>query len=456
MKIINYKKTLTGSLMALLILSTPIASFAKENEKDDNGRGQEKSEQVRESKQEKSWFGSNWFNSKSSKKVTSAPVVSNLSITTKGKKATIKWNTDLRSNSMIWYSKTSSIDTTKAPTMKRNDRVLKHKFEINKLAPNTVYYVVVGGSTNGGVGKSVETTFTTGGISTNISIPVITSATGTATMKVGETASFTFNAYDPQNKALTYEVSFGDGNTVSPTAFNQTVTLSHVYNTIGTYVVKFTVTNSDGKKATYPMQIKVTPTVTVDTTAPEVKAFVIPATATTLAVNITTFTATDANGIAGYKITETATIPGASDAGWTSVKPTTYTFSTAGAKTLYAWAKDANGNVSTSLHDTVIITLADTTAPTISGTTTNVSATSATIAWTTNEASTSTVYYGTTAPIDTNAIATPKVTDAGMVTSHSLMIPGLTSNTIYHFIIKSVDASNNVVLSSDSTFTTTN
>ena len=42
-----------------------------------------------------------------------------------------------------------------------------------------------------------------------------------------------------------------------------------------------------------------------------------------------------------------------------------YAFASEGTKTLYGWAKDAAGNVSASLSDTVTITLPDTTAPTV-------------------------------------------------------------------------------------------
>ena len=105
-----------------------------------------------------------------------------------------------------------------------------------------------------------------------------------------------------------------------------------------------------------------------DTTAPTVTAFTIPATSASLTVPITTFTATDAVGVTGYLLTETATAPAAGAAGWTATVPASYTFATAGAKTLYAWAKDAAGNVSTFLSDSVVITLVpgtDTTAPTV-------------------------------------------------------------------------------------------
>lgn len=94
-----------------------------------------------------------------------------------------------------------------------------------------------------------------------------------------------------------------------------------------------------------------------DTIAPLVTAFSISANSSSLTVPITTLTATDSAGVTGYKLTETSVAPLASNSGWTVTAPGEYTFSSAGTKTLYAWAKDAAGNVSTSLSDDVTIIL---------------------------------------------------------------------------------------------------
>jgi hypothetical protein len=122
-----------------------------------------------------------------------------------------------------------------------------------------------------------------------------------------------------------------------------------------------------------------------DTTAPAVTAFAIPATGTSLTVNITTFTATDNKAVTGYKLTEAAAKP-TSSAGatagataWTPTAPTSYSFATPGSKTLYAWAKDAAGNVSASRTGTIVITLPDTTAPTVTGLTIPATAASLTV-----------------------------------------------------------------------------
>jgi len=93
-----------------------------------------------------------------------------------------------------------------------------------------------------------------------------------------------------------------------------------------------------------------------DATAPTITFFNVPSTSSSLTVAVIT-EAMDNVAVTGYKLTESATSPLAGDAGWSATAPTEYTFASAGSKTLYAWAKDAAGNVSTGVGDTVVITL---------------------------------------------------------------------------------------------------
>jgi hypothetical protein len=104
---------------------------------------------------------------------------------------------------------------------------------------------------------------------------------------------------------------------------------------------------------------------TADTIAPVVTGFTVPATSSSLSMPITLFTASDNVGVAGYLVNESSTKPLATAGGWTSTAPASYTFTTAGSKTLYAWARDAAGNVSASRSASVTISSADTTAPTV-------------------------------------------------------------------------------------------
>lgn len=94
-----------------------------------------------------------------------------------------------------------------------------------------------------------------------------------------------------------------------------------------------------------------------DTTPPTVTAFTIPSTSDSLTISISSFTASDDTAVTGYLLTESGTTPSVSDPLWQSSAWTAYTFSSEGSKTLYAWAKDAAGNISSSLNDSVTITL---------------------------------------------------------------------------------------------------
>src|SRR5207302_6606787 len=80
---------------------------------------------------------------------------------------------------------------------------------------------------------------------------------------------------------------------------------------------------------------------------------------------------------------------------------------------------------------------------------TSVGGTSATIQWTTNEASDSQVEYGLTA-----SYGSATTLDPTLGTSHTVAVGGLTGSTIYHYRVKSKDASGNLAASADSTFTT--
>ena len=94
-----------------------------------------------------------------------------------------------------------------------------------------------------------------------------------------------------------------------------------------------------------------------DVTKPVITAFSLPAASSSLNVDVTGFTATDNKAVSGYIISESATAPLASNSGWTASAPVSYTFATEGTKTLYAWAKDAAGNISASANAQVNITL---------------------------------------------------------------------------------------------------
>jgi len=75
--------------------------------------------------------------------------------------------------------------------------------------------------------------------------------------------------------------------------------------------------------------------------------------------------------------------------------------------------------------------------------------TSTTITWTTDENANSQVNYGTT-----SAYGATTTLNSALASSHSVVVSGLTATTTYHYRVRSSDASGNLSVSSDQTFTT--
>jgi hypothetical protein len=89
-----------------------------------------------------------------------------------------------------------------------------------------------------------------------------------------------------------------------------------------------------------------------DTTAPAISAFTVPSSNVGYAVPVT-LTCTDAIGVTGWCLVETDSYAGCS---WVGAVITSKTFSTQGAKTLFAFCRDGSGNVSASSTDSVTVT----------------------------------------------------------------------------------------------------
>ncbi|MEI6206152.1 MAG: hypothetical protein WCP20_05170 [Desulfuromonadales bacterium] len=182
----------------------------------------------------------------------------------------------------------------------------------------------------------------------------------------------------------------------------------------------------------------VTVTATPDTIKPVVTNFTAPPSATSLTVTGIIVTATDAGGVTGYLLTEDSTAPLPSAAGW-SASVTQFTFASAGSKTLYAWAKDAAGNVS-AVYTPVSISIVDNATPTITSFTVPATSTSVTVTGISMAASDN---FAVTGYKLTENSTKPNAGDAGWsgseITSYTFTSGG--SKTLY---VWSKDASGNV------------
>lgn len=97
-----------------------------------------------------------------------------------------------------------------------------------------------------------------------------------------------------------------------------------------------------------------------------------------------------------------------------------------------------------------VVAATDTTPPVISSVgSSGITVSSATINWTTNEASDTQIDYGTTYSLGSSTVLNP-----AMVTSHAQSLSGLLAATTYYYRVKSRDAAGNLATSANYTFTT--
>lgn len=134
---------------------------------------------------------------------------------------------------------------------------------------------------------------------------------------------------------------------------------------------------------------------------------------------------------------------------WNTVLDEPLSATASGSALLVAHHADVSfGNVTvTSLGGSPPV---DTTPPLVSNIqVSGISASQATVTWQTDEPATSIVSYGPSTSYENGSTST-----AALVTSHSVLLSNLSSNSLYHFQVGSADSSGNASSSSDLTFTT--
>lgn len=133
----------------------------------------------------------------------------------------------------------------------------------------------------------------------------------------------------------------------------------------------------------------------------------------------------------------------------------TFTVTGLAQNTLYYFALKTSDEVSnisglSNIVSAATLQAVDATAPAISlVTTSNITGSSVLIVWLTDEAATSQVEYGAA-----TGYGQQSGLDTALVISHSAGLTGLSSNTVYNYRVKSKDASGNLAVSGNFTFTT--
>ncbi len=189
----------------------------------------------------------------------------------------------------------------------------------------------------------------------------------------------------------------------------------------------------------------------VDTTAPVVGAFTLPATSTSLSVSVSSLSATDNVAVTGYLVTTSSSKPSATASGWSATAPKSVTAPAEGSVTFYAWAKDAAGNVSASRSATVTVTLPDTTAPVVGAFTLPATSTSLSVSVSSLSA---TDNVAVTGYLVTTSSSKPSATASGWSATapKSVTAPAEGSVTFYAW---AKDAAGNISASRSATVTVT-
>lgn len=222
-----------------------------------------------------------------------------------------------------------------------------------KITPSVAGTIVLSPSNDGSLSNPASLSYSSLAVVPDAPTSVVASA-GDASASVSFVAPFNDGGSAITGYTVTSNPAGGVDANAGSTLMIRTIT-GLTNGTAYTFTVR--ATNSAGSSSESVPSNSVVPSAPADIVSPSISSFSIPATSTSLIVSILSFSATDNIGVTGYLLTETASTPSPSATGWTATAPSNYTFSSSGLNTLYAWVKDASGNVSASVMQEVTITL---------------------------------------------------------------------------------------------------
>ncbi len=323
------------------------------------------------------------------------------------------------------------------------------------LTSGTTYYISVRAVDNAGNTGSATSS---NGVAVNISLPTITdNQTGDATPRKASGTTYDVDfakaATGPQLDYAQYAVYSGAG---------QTGTLIKDWTNIFTaeadsYAANWSVDFASLREGTNYVSVKVVAldallnelddafTVLKDTVAPAITSF----TADPSAASVTLMWTTDEPATTQANYGTTASYGSTTTLDTAMATSHTVTIAGLAATTTFhaqALSTDAAGNASASADLSFTTTSLPHTLITNVQVAVN-SSTSVTVTWTTNEPATSKVRYGPTTDYGL------EVSDTALVTSHSIVLTGLTPGATYHYEVISVGSTTDH--DADATFTTT-
>jgi hypothetical protein len=366
--------------------------------------------------------------------LTPAPTISAVTATAvTTTTATITWTTDLNSSSTVNYGPTTGYGSSATGAAST-----AHSVNLSGLTPGTQYnFDVVSTNSPGGTQTSGNFTFTTVNVAPTISAVNSTGVTANS-------ATITWTTNEPSSSQVNYGTTMSYG---SQSTLNSALVTSHSVTITGlasgtAYDFDVVSANSSSQSTTSGNS-----TFTTNAVPPVISAVTATAIGTTTAT-ITWTTDQSSSSVVNYGPTISY---GSNASGGTSVTAHSVNLTGLAPGTTYDYeVTSANaGNGSATSSGFTFAT--NPVPPTITNVlTTGTTSVSTTITWTTDQASTSQVFYG-----PTSSYGSSSTLNSSLVTTHTVTITGLTPGATYHFDVASTNTSTTLTgTSTDSTFAT--
>jgi subtilase family serine protease len=375
---------------------------------------------------------------------TSPPVISSVATTNlTSTSVTVTWTTDQPASSLVNYGTTTGYGSSSTidPTL-----VTAHSVTLTGLTANTTYnFDVVSANAASQSSTSPNSTFSTP--ASNATPPYVGYVAYWGINNTGITVSWSTDV--PANTQLAYGTTPSLGQ-LSPLQTALTASHGVVLTTLNPGTTYYFVAQSTGANGAtgYSSTYSFTTTGT-QTTPPPVISNVVATSVSNTSETITWTTDQATSSQVNYGLTTTYTLSSTLNSTLATSHTVTLTGLTPG--TMYDFdvmSADSAGVSSTSPNST-FLTTGTAPAPIISNVSSSgVTSGTATITWTTDQAATSVVNYGTTTGYGSSTSV------AGLVTTHSVMLTGLASNATYDFDVVSANAANTSSTSANYTFKT--
>jgi hypothetical protein len=375
------------------------------------------------------------------------PVISNVAVSSiTNTSATITWTTDQASSSLVNFGTTTGYGSASPlnPTL-----VTSHSVTLTGLTLGTTYdFDVVSANLGAMSSTSANSTFTTTSVVS--SPPVITNVA--TTNLTGTSVTVTWTTDQPSSSQINYgtTTAYGSSTTLDPTlvtAHSETITGL----TAGTaYDFDVTSTTAASLSTTSPNSTFSTP---VSTATPPYVGYVAAWGINNTGATVTWSTDVLATAQMAYGTTTALGQLSPLQTAMTASHGVTLTGLNPGTEYYFvAQSTGADGATGYSAAMNFTTTGTQTTPPPVISnvTATNITNTTATITWTTDQATSSQVNYGLSTTYTNSSTLSPT-----LVTSHSVTLTGLAAGATYDFDVMSADSSAVSSTSANSTFSTT-